>query len=422
MRGSDLVRPLEGAFQDVVDAVLRKRGAPTTGEVAKLAPRIAELSQAYNGGLAGDGSRVRVPLEARLAFSFARDVPKGAGAVRELVRTGALVVPADRPLRIVDLGAGLGAMTWGIGRALAASTRAPDAAPVRIEALLVDEDAEALAAAAALAEEGAKLLESDGQGAPRLTLRLRKERITQGMKLPEADLVVLGHVLSELDVAMDPSARVTRHAALLADLLGRVVAPDGALIIVEPALRERTRHLHAVRDLLVRDGITVFAPCLHALGCPMLATEGEWCHEDLPVDLPSWVAPLARAAGLRWQRITFSYLVLRRDGRRLFDAASVPAAVGSADPSAARVHLRVVSELMRSKGKAEIFACTAEGARVRMRRLDRDAVADGQGAKATTAWESLGRGDVVTVAGTAPVDERGRVASLAEVDVWSTGR
>lgn len=151
----------------------------------------------------------------------------------------------------------------------------------------------------------------------------------------------------------------------------------------------------------------------------MLATEGEWCHEDLPVDLPSWVAPLARAAGLRWQRITFSYLVLRRDGRRLFDAASVSTAV---DPSAARVHLRVVSELMRSKGKAEIFACTSEGARVRMRRLDRDAVAEGPGAKATTAWESLGRGDVVTVAGTAPVDERGRVASLAEVDVWSTGR
>ncbi len=411
-----LVRPLEAGFQAIIDGVLRRRGSPTTGDVPRLAPRIVELSQAYNEGLAGDGARVRVPLEARIAFSFARDVPKGAGAVRELVRTGALVAPVDRPLRIVDLGAGLGAMTWGIARALGAAARSADAPAMRIEALLVDEDGDALAAAAAIAEEASSSL---GPGAPQLALRFRKERLAVGIKLPEADVVVLGHVLSELDVGMDPPARIARHAALIADLLERVVAADGTLVIVEPALRDRTRHLHAVRDVLARAGVTVFAPCLHALGCPMLETAGEWCHEDLPIDLPSWVAPLARAAGLRWQRLTFSYLALRRDGRRLVDEA---ATTRSADPGAARVHLRVVSELLRTKGKAEIFGCTSEGARVRMRRLDRDAVEDGPGQKATAAWGSLGRGDVVTVAGAAAVDDRGRVSSAAEIDVWPTGK
>ena len=422
MPAVDLVRPLEDAFQDVVDAVLRKRGAPTTAEVAKLAPHVSALSQAYNAGLVGDGpgggARVRAPLEARIAFSFARDVPKGAGAVRELVRTGALAATGDRTLRIVDLGAGLGAMTWGIARALAVAARGAGAPPRRIEALLVDDDKEALGAATTLAAEAMARL---GPSAPSLSLRSRVERLVPGMELPEADLVVLGQVLSELDGALEPAARAARHAALVADLLRRVVAPDGALVIVEPALRARTRHLHAVRDLLVAEGVTVFAPCLHAQRCPMLLTEGEWCHEDLAVDLPSWVAPLARAAGLRWQRLTFSHLVLRRDSRRLFDEAATSG--GSGAPGEARMHLRVVSELMRSKGKAELFACTSDGARLRMRRLDRDAVRDdGAGARATAAWDSLGRGDVVTIRDSAPVDERGRVAASAEIDVWPTGK
>jgi ribosomal protein RSM22 (predicted rRNA methylase) len=408
MPAVDLVRPLDDAWQAVIDDVLRRRGAPTTVDVKTLGARVAALSQVYNAGLAGVGGKV--PLEARLAFSFARDVPKGAAAVRELVHTGALVAPEDRALRIVDLGAGLGAMTWGIARALAASSRV-EPARLRVDALLVDEDAEVLGVAELLAREAAACL---GAALPTLALRSRAQRLAPGMALPEADVVVLGQVFSELDLALEPAERVARHAALVADLLDRVVAPEGSLVIVEPALRDRTRHLHALRDALVAQGRTVFAPCLHALACPMLATEGEWCHEDLPVDLPAWVVPLAREAGLRWQRLTFSYLVLRRDQRRLVEQARVPS-------ERAHVHLRVISELMLTKGKAEIFACTAAGERLRVRRLDRDA-----GSPAAEAWAGIGRGDVVSLhAGPhtdAPLDERGRIAPSAEVDVWPTGK
>jgi ribosomal protein RSM22 (predicted rRNA methylase) len=433
----DLVRPLEPIWQDVIDAVLERRRAPSTREPEKLGPKLVELSHAYNAGLAGDatsdGTRVKVPLDARIAFSFARDVPKGAGAVRELVQAGVLSVPRDRALRVVDVGAGLGAMTWGIARALIAHAaregeRARDAQPtdagppLRIDALLVDDDADALAGAEAIAREADA---RPGTHAASISLRTRTERIGAGMKLPEADIVVLGQVLSELDVAMDPAARIAKHAALVADLLARVVAPDGALVIVEPALRGRTRHLHAVRDALVLGGATVFAPCLHAAGCPVLLTEGDWCHEDLRVDLPAWVVPLARAAGLRWQGLTFTHLVLRRDQQRL---------VGQLDhrehaQGPPRVHLRVISELMRTKGKAEVFACTSDGARLRLRRLDRDAVEDGPGVEATTAWAAVGRGDVVTLRSgsgepaeggetTPPIDERGRIAKTAQIDVW----
>lgn len=411
-----LVVPLEDPWQDLLDAVLRDRGHPTTRDVARMAPKVMELSRAYNagvvGGASGPDAGKRLPLEARIAFSFARDVPKGAAAVRELVATKALTMPQDRPLRIVDLGAGLGAMTWGIVRALEAA-----GASGSVEVLLVDEDEAALSAAKAIA---AKIEASFGARALRVSVRTRTSLIHEGMSLPQADLVVLGQVLSELDVGVEPEARVLRHATILAELLRTVVAPHGALVVVEPALRDRSRHLQAVRDrLTTRENVALFAPCLHAKPCPSLAAEGDWCHDDLRVDLPAWLVPLARASGLRFQGLTFSYLVVRPTPETTSLAAMLP----ERDPS--RVHLRVVSNVIRSKGKTEIFACTEGGERLRLRRLDRDA----EGASA--AWDELSRGDVVALSsepgkesfdpdGTfdPPFDERGRTSKHLRVDVW----
>src|SRR5277367_2734245 len=110
MLGRQLVRPLEDDWRDTLDALARARGWPTTRDVARLGAQVAALSASYN-----DAARARAAVKdagaARLGFSFARDVPKGAAAVRELVATGAL--PQGRTLRVLDLGAGLGATTWG---------------------------------------------------------------------------------------------------------------------------------------------------------------------------------------------------------------------------------------------------------------------------------------------------------------------
>jgi ribosomal protein RSM22 (predicted rRNA methylase) len=395
---AELASPLEDAWQPVIDTVLTRLGAPRTGEVARLAPKIAELSRAYNAGEAGaDAATARreLPLEARVAFSFARDVPKAAAAVRELVASGVLTLGEDAPLRVLDVGAGLGAMTWGLARALSAA-----GAKGRIEALLVDVDARALDAATSVA---AAVAEHPG-AAPKdvaVSITTRTVRLGSGKTpLPIADVVLAGQVLSELDTSLDPAARVERHAAMLLELLKSSVAPGGSLVVVEPALRDRTRHLHAVRDrVLEKGGATLFAPCLHANVCPALANEGDWCHEDVAVDLPRWVAPLARAAGLRWQGLTFSYLVLRRDAERLVDRVE-----------GGGLRLRVVSDLLRTKGKAEVFACTDRGRRLRIRRLDRDE------RSVPTRWAELRRGDVVTVTG--EVDEKGRIAPDVKIDVW----
>lgn len=349
-------------------------------DAARLGPRVAELSRAYNEG-AAEGTKTRLPLEARVAFSFPRDVPKGAAAVREVVREGTLSLPADRPLRILDLGAGLGAMTWGILRALGTTTA---------EALLVDEDAEALKIAAAIGRE---------RGGPTLTTRVGTVEQYADAK---ADIAVLGQVLSELAPRAEPSVRLEAQAKIVM----RVLANADTVVIIEPALRDRTRHLHALRDRLLAAGAHVHAPCLHSKPCPALAAEGDWCHEDLAdIDLPDWVTPIARAAGLRWQGLTFSYLVLRKDPKHR------PPAIG--------IRFRVTSDLLRSKGKVELYACCESGERPRIRRLEREG----------SELDELERGDVVTLSTTAadgapaaPIDDRGRIAKHVAIDVQGRRR
>jgi hypothetical protein len=439
-RPDPLARPLEESWRPVLDSVLRRLGAPGLDQTAKLAPRVAILSRAYNEGRAGDSKeRGALPLEARVAFSFARDVPKGVGAVAELVAARLLAPPPDgRPLRVLDLGAGLGAMTWGLARALAAAGQAGP-----IEALLVDEDEAALGAAARLHEAArSEGLGTLGLGGIDLALRTRTARLGQGL-VPSSfvgeaapDVILLGQVVSELDTTLDAPARVVRHADLVRRLLAEL-APGGSLVVVEPALRNRSRHLHAVRDALASgpSAPVLFAPCLHTQACPALASEGDWCHEDRAVDLPAWLVPLARAAGLRFQGLTFSYLVLRQDGptlRALVHRSREQAPTGGTEPLLSevaselgargapnRLVLRVVSDAMPSKGKVELFVCTEKGERLRVRRLDRDVTDE------TAAWSYLGRGDVVSLATSPeelPIDERGRLARVTVVDVHPTRR
>ncbi len=388
MQGA-LVSPLDDSWRETLDGVARARGWPTTQEPARLSREVARLSAAYNEGFAG-----HAPLPARLAFSFVRDVPKTAGAVRELVGTGILHGAEGRPLRVLDLGAGLGASTWGLARALESAGVA-----VPIEATWVDDDGEALDVALSILRA-----RSGADRSPPIHARTHLrglERVLDGNQ-GRFDVILLGQVLSELSPGSHD--RVARHTALIGALLDRALQPEGAIVIVEPALRDRTRHLHAVRDALLGSGMaTVFAPCLHQKPCPALAHPRDWCHEDLEVDLPAWLVPIARGAGLRWQGLTFSYLVLRRDGRSLSDFVRAGAR-------------RVVSMPRLTKGKAEVFLCGgADGGWVRATRLDRDA------SDVNHAWVELRRGDLVTV-DPALETAHPRIRKGARVEVAEPGR
>lgn len=371
------MRPLEPPFRGALDEIARGFGFPTSVEVTRLGALVAELSARYNDRSAKapvtDDSK---NLAARLLFSFPRDLQKGAAAVRELVRAGLL--PTDRPLRVLDVGAGLGAMTFGLLRALPAGAR--------VDAALTDSSAPALKVAAAVGRS-ASLLE------PERTLHATTrvaDVASPASRGERFDVVIAGNVLSELDRELSDDERRERHVALVTRWLSHV-DEGGSLVIVEPALRDRTRHLHYVRDALLQGKVaSVFAPCLHRGACPMLVRETDWCHEDLPIDLPDWLVPVARAAGLRYEGLTFSYLVLRKDARSAGDGLVSP--------------WREVSGRIATKGKLERLLCgpeahgavdgQADGAArsgpLRAMRLERAATDSNE------PWERAERGAIMT--------------------------
>jgi SAM-dependent methyltransferase len=375
-------------LRDLRDLALDDGWLALLGEVAqaeglalapgKLAAEVRALSDAYNTG-AFSRARSRGALAARLLFSFPRDVPKSGCAARELLWTGALALGEGRPLRVLDVGAGLGASTWGLARLLALG-----GGRGRIEATLVDDDAAALGLARAIAAAR----EREGDVAVRVTAR--SEPAARAADAGRFDVILVGQSLGEID------SDDAREADLLERLVTRALDDGGALVVIEPALADRTRRLHRVRDaLLARGGaITVFAPCLHEAPCPMLRDAKSWCHEDLPIDLPPPVAATARAAGLRWQGLTFSYLVLRKDGVTLRGAV----------PAGAR---RVVSLPIVTKGKRELWLC-AGGETRKVARLDRDG---------RSTWDEAARGDVLAFSPELAPDAA-RVGRDVEVRIW----
>jgi ribosomal protein RSM22 (predicted rRNA methylase) len=283
------------------------------------------------------------------------------------------------PLRILDVGAGPGAMTLG---ALDFLHRAGHRERISVHA--VDRDREALRIYhQAVTELGTRL---------GLDVEVTTEQVDLArprVRVAAADLILIGSVLNELDPGQS-RALVVEHLGLL--------AAHGSLIIIEPALRETTRALHELRDfVMAQAGAHVFAPCVRqSAPCPALENERDWCHEDRPVRLPERTAKLAATTGLRSHGLKFAYLVLRHDGERL---------VAEADRAG-----RVVSQPRKSKGKRECYVCSEEGRSiVRILKRNRSGV--------NRDFERARRGDVVIAGGTASTPPVGNLAAQQELAV-----
>ncbi len=346
--------PIEPPPQSLLDAVAhvaRERFGAADLQGVALARAVQKVSEAYTrvhgspAQVAGD----RAALCARLKFFLPRDFPKVQAPLAELASAAAF--PAAHELRVLDLGAGLG--TTGLAAAGFAFARG--AARVRLEA--VDRDRQALDIASALA---ARWAAAEGWALTYETSRAPLGRAPLTGRAGAYDLIVLGFVLNELAEETGAAGSADeRHHALLQQLADKL-AHDGALIVLEPALRETSRALQRVRTRFAAEPGPpyVFAPCLQRGPCPLLERERDWCHEQLPLALPAPLRGLALAAGLRTAELSYSYLTLTRTDRSLAEL----------DP--AQRGYRVVSGALNSKGKLELHFCGA-GPERWLQRLDR---------------------------------------------------
>jgi SAM-dependent methyltransferase len=381
--------------EEVVHAATRAALGDAPLATAPLTRAIVDRSRRYTSERDRAAPDRTADLAARAMFFTVADAMKIAIPLGELAGRGAL--PRARPLRIVDLGAGCGAMSLGAIVALPPG--------VAVEITAIDRDAPALAIARAAVRE---LATRRGVAA---AVAVRDGDLARA-PVPAADLVVLGSVLNELpgDARL---AAVLRALAAIGD--------DGAVIVIEPALRDTARALHEVRDAVLAGGRGhVFAPCTRAIApCPALADPDGWCHEDRALQLPPRTAELARLTHLRDGGMKFAYLVLRRHPLALVDPTEgfAPRATGKAVPTPHLASLdaapawRVVSAPMPAKGKLEVIGCSAAG-RVPLRLLRRHRTA------ANRSIEAAERGDVVVIEAAAPPgDTVDRIEITAETTV-----
>lgn len=342
-------RPLDPRWLPVVDEVARRVLGRDDRAGSALATQVAHLSELYTRerhALAHAGEA----RAARLRFYLLRDLPKVQGPLAELALLDAL--PKARTWRVLDVGAGLGTTTLGTAEL------ARRAGAEALDVVALERDGAALD----VFEQLAKAAAHAGLTVP---IRLDARRLDVEELAPASlgpfDLVLVGLTLNELFPELEPSARLDAREAWLTEL-GARLAEGGSMVVIEPATRALGRELMALRDRFAAraSGLRIFAPCLRDAPCPMLRRERDWCHDQLAFELPDALGRVAEEAGLRRERLTYAYLTLRHDGRRLWDHAS-------RDPRA----YRIVGGPVESKGKVEWEACGAE-ALARLRLLDRE--------------------------------------------------
>ena len=274
-------------------------------------------------GLVGERALVGAAYlaDAQLRREYASEIAPRTVAALEWIFTSAAMLA---PRRVLDLGAGTGAASQAV------RTRWPSAEIVAVDKV-----------------PGPGILRAD---------------VTRALRQPGAsgrfDLIVAAHLLNELALDMDGRAR------LVQGWCRELLEERGTCVLVEPALRETSRGLLAVRDRLIAAGLFVVAPCLWHGPCPALARERDFCHMSAP----------AIAQGR--SRVDFSYLVLRTQGTPNEDASV----------------FRIVSDPMKDKGRLRFHACGPAG-RLLVTRLDRDRSPGNQ------LLDEIERGAVVSIQG-----------------------
>ena len=238
---------------------------------ARLTQAVAELSHLFTKGRAALPPKYLDDASSRAGY-FAYFLPVNLAKVQALLDelpSDQLCRPADRPLRVLDIGSGPGTGALAVRDWMQQRTeRAVEVVAVD-QALPVLQDLERLWRAYAEA--------SGGPPAKFAYVHANLERAgSLEVCKPEGpfELIVMANTLNELwrGARAPVGARVAFVRGLL-DLL----LPHGSLILIEPALRDTSRNLHQVRDKLLAAGAcTVYSPCLHDGPCPARVKAEDW--------------------------------------------------------------------------------------------------------------------------------------------------
>jgi hypothetical protein len=296
-----------------------------------------------------------------------------------IYRQGRLLMGLDLALkpgaRVVDLGAG--PLTFLHALWL---TR-PGLREQELEYLAVDRSESAL-------KTGRKVFQ---EMAPSSGWNIRTDNQPAGQnKFKPADLLVMANFVNEVDRA-PRSGRQEVGASKEALLLERweaQVARNGAILLIEPGVRDAGRFLTRVRDAALEKGWSIPAPCPHAERCPMPGLRSTpWCHFTFPTgDSPAWLARLSHKAKLPKARASLSFLLMVRGD-------DPPVRIRPArTPGKGAGVVRVISEgFDLPGGRLGRYGCSEKGLILLENRRDEKAPVPGE--QVTVKWPDTDRKD-----------------------------
>ena len=307
--------------------------------IARLEPFTARLSDLFTTErAAGFQSYADDPL-ALLAyglFFFPQTFTRIRCILRECAAGGrAPALSCAQPLRVLDLGAGLGAASLAL-----ASLAPPQAAARAIRLQAVDQSAASLA----LMRELFDALHAELWPGTELTTGTGTLLDPSSSAAGPWDVILCSFALNE---ALEDRAAGAAEEWLQLTL--NQLAPGGLLVLCEPALKATAVRLERLRDAAAASGrCRILAPCLHHAPCPLLQDgEAAWCHE-----VRRWMAPpslhyLNRHLFRTVQFLKFSFLVLVHEPPQA--------------PETDSAHARLVAPMLIRKGRFTTWGCAADG-------------------------------------------------------------
>ncbi len=363
-----MIRPLWQIEEQVWDITAKALDFPLNKEELLLSA-IREQCAYYTTERDFTLSFTKLPDSAVAAFaSFFTicDMEKVTYPLQELRFRNEL--PKSKVWKVLDLGCGAGAMSLGVlafvkESLLTGSASFGDDVGITLDVTLIDREKRLLN----IANRSVRSIGEMWQCIAGVQTRCQDlEEFERTNSSDTFDLILLGNVVNEL-----PEALQEKLVSKVIDLL----TPDGKCIVIEPALRATSRKLHEIRDnIIAKNKGYILAPCTHqSLPCPVLAKPQDWCHEAKSVVLPPRTQRLAQKSKLRTGRQKYAYLTIGRS----VSTVSVP-----------KGERRVVSDVMKHKGRYECFVCGEDG-RHRLRLLKKNRSA------ANRSFLEIERGDLV---------------------------
>jgi len=124
------------------------------------------------------------------------------------------------------------------------------------------------------------------------------------------DLAIFSNVLNEL-----PDATIDTRAEIVARIAERL-APDGSILIVEPADEENATRMRSLTVALLEKGLSIHSPCSFIWGTPCTAPRCWSFLEEPAIKMTRLMETLARCEeSFRFVNtdIKYSYAILRKD-------------------------------------------------------------------------------------------------------------